>query len=363
MRRRRVALAALLITLLAGSTFYVTSGLHAYGAYRDAYADYTTACDTLIAWSPPQTIYTGFYPNLPALVTVRYRSPIPEATHLTISIPGFTQPQTLDANSAQGFRSASFKPPLLAPTTLDSLAQPQSHAAQIRLQLTAGAHLLCAISTPVTLISRQWVQWHNSASGADNTPLIAGWVTPDDPSVTALVGRAAQRLSANASDYDNTPALFGYDQGAATPQQVRDQVDALFDTLQFDYHLRYAADNQPFTQDTSQQVLLPRDVLSSPTPTGMCVETSVIMASAVERLGMRPLIVFTATHAYLGVAMGDDPHAPVEYWETSDLNGGVSGAQANTHGDAEYAQDTQTHQIQKIIDIRYERTRGVAPME
>lgn len=363
MQRRRVALAALLIALLAGSTFYVTYGLHAYAQYRDAYADYTTACDTLVAWSPPQTIYMGFYPNLPALVAVRYRSPIPEATRLTVSIPGFTQPQSLDSNSAQGFRSASFKPPLLAPTTLDSLAQPQRHAAQIRLQLTAGTHTLCATSAPVTLISRQWVQWRTSATGADNTPLIAGWVTPADPSIATLVGRAAQRLSANAGNYDNTPALFGYDQGQATPQQVRDQVDALFDTLQFDYHLRYAADNQPFTANTSQQVLLPRDVLAAPNPTGMCVETSVILASAVERLGMRPYIVFTATHAYLGVALGDEARAPVEYWETSDLNGGVSGAQANTHGNSEYAQDSQTHQIQEIIDIQYERTRGVAPME
>ncbi|HEY7976025.1 MAG TPA: hypothetical protein VID72_11815 [Ktedonobacterales bacterium] len=33
MRRRRVALAALLLTLLAGSTGYVTYGLHAYARY------------------------------------------------------------------------------------------------------------------------------------------------------------------------------------------------------------------------------------------------------------------------------------------------------------------------------------------
>lgn len=363
MRRRRVALVALLLTLLASSAIYVAFGLRVYAQYGAAYADYTTACGTLVAWSPPQVLYTGFYPNLPALVTVRYRSPSPEATRLTISIPGFTQPQTLDSNSAQGFRSASFKPPLLAPTTLDTLAQPQSHDAQIHLQLTAGAHLLCATSAPITLISRQWVQWRNSATGVDNTPLIAGWVTPDDPRIATLVGRAAQRLSGNPGAYDATPALFGYDQGAATPQQVRDQVDALFDTLQFDYHLRYAADNQPFTQDTSQQVLLPRDVLASRAPTGMCVETSVIMASAVERLGMRPFIVFTADHAFLGVALGDDPHAPVEYWETSDLNGGVSGAQANTHGDMEFTQDAQTHQIQEIVDIQNERNHGIAPME
>ena len=363
MRRRRVALAALLLTLLAGSSVYVSYGLRVYASYGAAYADYTTACNTLIAWSPPQTIYTGFYPNLPTLVSVRYRSQIPEATRLTVSVPGFTQQQTLESTSASGFRTANFKPPLLSSATLDALAQTERHAAQIRVQLAAGSRVLCETSAPVTLISRRWIQWRDSATDADNTPLIAGWVTPNDPTITTLIGRTAQRLGAQPGSYDNTPALFGYNQGAANAQQVRDQVDALFDTLQFDYHLRYAADNQPFTQDASQQVQLPRDVLASSAPTGMCVETSVILASAVERLGMRPFIVFTPTHAFLGVALSADPQAPVEYWETSDLNGGVAGSQANTHGDAEFAQDTQTHQIQEIIDISYERIHGIAPME
>lgn len=363
MRRRRVALAALLLTLLAGSAAYVGYGLRAYARYGNLYADYTTACDTLIAWNPPQVIYSGFYPNMPALVSIRYRSQSPEATSLTVSIPGFTQSQTVNANTAQGFRTATFKPPLLSSTTLDSLVGTPRRAAQIEVTLAAGARTLCATSAPVQLYSRQWIQWRNPVTGADNTPLIAGWVTPDDPSIVALVGRASRRLSAHPESYDNLPALFGYQQGAATPEQVRNQVNALFDTLQFDYHLRYAVDNAPFTTSAAQQAQLPRDVLASSAPTGMCVETTVILASAVERLGMRPYIVFTATHAYLGVAMSDEPHAQIEYWETSDLNGGVTGAQANTHGDAEYAQDSASRLITRVVDIQYERAHGVVPME
>ncbi|MDE3229622.1 MAG: hypothetical protein KGO05_07055, partial [Chloroflexota bacterium] len=191
----------------------------------------------------------------------------------------------------------------------------------------------------------------------------AGWVTPDDPSIVALIGRASKRVSAHPVNYDNLPALFGYQQGAATSEQARNQVNALFDTLQFGYHLRYAADNPSFTSSASQQAQLPRDVLGATAPTGMCVETTVILASAVERLGMRPYIIFTATHAFLGVALSGDPHAPIEYWETSDLNLGVTGAQANTHGDAEYAQFSATRQIAEIVDIQYERAHGVVPME
>jgi len=363
MRRRRVALGALLFTLLLASALYVSYGLRVYARYGDVYHSYATACDALITWSPPRTLYMGFYPNMPALVTLRYRSPVPEATSLTVSIPGFTQPQTIESASAQGFRAATFKPPLLSSTTLDTLVGAQRRDAQIVVQLSSESQTLCQTSAPVTLMSRQWIQWRDSSTGQDNTPLIAGWVTPNDRSITTLIGRAALRLSAHPDHYDDLAALYGYDQGAATAQEVRDQVDAVFDTLQFDYHLRYAADNAPFTQDAAQQVQLPRDVLGASAPTGMCVETTVILASAVERLGMRPYIVFTATHAFLGVALGASAQAPIEYWETSDLNGGVAGAQANAHGNAEFAQDTAAHQIQEVVDIQYERAHGVAPME
>lgn len=363
MRQRRVALVALLLTLLAGSIFYVSFGLHVYARYGAAYAGYTTACGSLITWSPPQTVLTGLYPNTRSLVTIRYRSPIPEVTRLSVSIPGFTQTQTTELATAQGFRTAVFKPPLLSSKSLDTLTNAEQHAAQINVSLTAGNQTLCETSAPVTLISRQWMQWHDPSTGEDNTPLIAGWVTPDDATVRALVNQTSSRLATHPDAYDNLTALFGYDQGAANGQQVRDQVNAIFDTLQFEDHLRYAADNPPFTQDATQRVQLPRDVLSSDAPTGMCVETTAIMASAVERLGMRPFIVFTPTHAFLGVALGPSSQAPIEYWETSDLNGGVDGSQANTHGDEEYSQDMASHSIQEIVDVQYERTHNIAPME
>lgn len=144
---------------------------------------------------------------------------------------------------------------------------------------------------------------------------------------------------------------------------MRGQVDAIFDTLQFVYHVHYTQDNVPFDRDATQLVQLPRDILTSADPSGMCVETTVILASAVERLGMRPFIVIVPGHAFLGVALGMDPASPVEYWETSDLDGGVTGSQANVHGDAEYA-DAQAHgQIQRVLDIAAERARGIEPME
>ncbi len=141
-------------------------------------------------------------------------------------------------------------------------------------------------------------------------------------------------------------------------------MNALFDTLQFQSHVHYVDENYvPYQQGGSQLIQLPKDVLSTTPPTGMCVETTVLMASAVERIGLRPFIVIVPQHAFLGVALGVAPDAPLAYWETSDLNGGVRGDQANVHGESEYNQFHSKDQILRVVDVEQERQLGIEPIE
>jgi hypothetical protein len=361
MRRRRSALGALLLALMVASTLYVAAGLRVFANYRAANGLYTLTCDGMLAWVPPSSLYAGFYYNQPAFVSVQARSSQPSVARITVVIPGFTAPQTYQASVGSTFQSLPFKPQLLAQSPLTSLAAP----GRLRAELVATAQFRgrpsCQLSTPITLFSRQWIRWRDGGTQTDMTPYIAGWVTPHSPAIATLVGRASQRLRAHPELYDSLPALFGYDQGQASGSQVRDEVDAIFDTLQNDYHMRYTADNAPFTADSSQIVQAPSDILSGEAPSGMCVETTVILASAVERLGMRPLIVFTSSHAYLGVALRDAQDAPITYWETSDLNGSTLGSQANVDGDTEFAKDLSTHAVTDIVDIASERARGIQP--
>ena len=366
-RRKAIALALALGLALAGSLGYVVGGLHAYGQYQLTYSAYATTCNTLLAWDPPAELFTGFYPNMPALLTLRYRSPSaqPQTLRVSVSIPGFTQEESVEQEAYVAFREQSFKPPLLNGDVLDALVGPRQRNAQIVVRiesLGADGKLLCDTSAPVLLKSRQQMRWYDPVTG-DNSPYLAGWVTPQASVIGALVGLAAQRLTQRPDLYADTPALYGYDEGRASSDAVRAQVNAIFDTLQFTYHLRYAADNIPYAQDATQIIQLPKDVLTSSAPTGMCVETTAILASAVERLGMRPYIIITPGHAYLGVALGPQANAPRAYWETSDLNGGVLGDQANTHGDLEYNTDQHEGHVLKVIDVLAERQQGIEPME
>lgn len=365
MRTRYLALVVALCALLAGSVAYTLLGLGVYARYRLANADFAISCDDTLEWSPPQQVFTGFYPNQPSLLALSFRSAAPALLRVSVSIPGFTQEQSVTEEAGPTFRAQAFKPPLLGAAALDALVGPRQRAAQVRVTIQneqRGGQTVCDASAPVTLLSRQWMRWSDPTTG-DNSPYLAGWVTPQASVITDLVGRVAARVALAPQNYDNLPALYGYDQGQATADAVRAQVNAIFDTLQFTYHLRYAADTILYGRDASQLIQLPKDVLSSPTPTGMCVETTVIMAAAVERLGMRPYIVLVPGHAFLGVALGADSGAPLAYWETSDLNGGIDGAQADVHGGMEYNSYQNEGKPPRLINVVAERLRGINPME
>ncbi|HEX9056651.1 MAG TPA: hypothetical protein VF818_03885 [Ktedonobacterales bacterium] len=362
---RLLVVAVTAAVLLVGTVGYVVTGLHSYDRYRLAYGNYqldaASACGALITWSPPHDVFTAFYVNQPSFLTIRYRSPHPQPLRITLSIPRFTQEQSFDVQSGPAFRALSFKPPLIDSSVLDSLVGPHSRDAQIVLRVHS-ADKVCDTSSPVRLESRQWMQWED-ASGSDQSRYLAGWVTPQADVVNTLVGRSAQFLGEHPTWYRAAPALYGYNGGQASHQAVVDQVNALFDTLQSVYQVHYVDENIPYAQNATQLIKLPKDVLNSAAPTGMCIETTVLMASAVEAIGMRPYIIIVPGHAFLGVALSAAPSAPLEYWETSDLNGSLRGDQANIHGDTEYNHYQSLSQILRIIDIEQERQQAIQPIE
>lgn len=364
MRRRYLGVGMAFVALVAGSIGYVALGARLYHDYHLAYANYqfvpTAPCGALIAWSPPTTIYSAFYANSPDLVTIRFRSPNPQTLRITLGIPGFTQDESVQVQAAPAFQEYMLKPPLLNAATLDAFIGSNQAEGQIRLRVETSGGTACYTSAPVVLKSRRWMHWFDG-SAEDNAKYLAGWVTPHVPAIVTLIGRSAQWLRNHPAAYPGTTALDGYGEGHATAQDVRNQVDAIYDTLQSVYHIHYASDNPVYSGD--ERIRLPQDILSGPAPTGMCLETTAILASAAEYLGMRPYFIIVPGHAFLGVALGVDPSAPIEYWETSDLNDGADGASANIDGNHKYADAKTQEQILQIVDVAFERSQGIEPME
>lgn len=345
---------------LGGGAAYTLGGARSFAVYQQANAQYQTACDSLISWDPPTQILSAFYVSQRRLVTVHYRSQTAQALTIAVSVPDLTQTQELEVHAGPITQAQDFWPPLPSSPALDTLVGPQKRAGRIVLTVRRAGADVCALSAPLTLYSRQMMRWADAA-GQDNSAYLAGWVTPQAEVIRDLVGRAASQISQSPRDYAGASALVGYDEGRASPASVTAQVNAVFDTLRQSYHLRYAQINVPFRQDAMQLIQLPRDVLTGAAPTAMCVESTVIMASAIERLGMRPYIVFIPGHVFLGVATGS-AGAAIEYWETTPHDG-VTGAQANVEGDTEYADASRTGSVLRTLDIQATRAQGILPME
>ncbi len=112
---------------------------------------------------------------------------------------------------------------------------------------------------------------------------IAVFVTPND--------RSIQELLAKAKKFAPNHELKGVEDDSVP------QVRAIFDALKFEYNVSYV--NTPFTygKDLVQRVRLPSESLRLGAIN--CVDGSVLFASAIEALGLKPYIVLLPKHAFV----------------------------------------------------------------
>ncbi len=366
MGKHALKLSLFLLGLFLAAAAYVGGGVESYLQYQHTYALYGQgACGTEFTWAintealaagganQPELL-TSFYSNLDSLLTVHYRSAIPQQITLSVEIPGFTQEEPMDVEATSGWRTQAFHPPIL-PNMIDSLAAVSHRDSEVLLQVRNAAGKSCSDSKPVRLLSSRTISWEDPQSH-DNADFLAAWVTPQDPAIRQLINRATDRLKNNPTVYSGTNEMVGYD---GSEQDVINQVNAIYDTLEQDYHIRYSRITIEYGQPKLEDILLPKDVLQS--GLGMCVETTVTMASALESLHMRPFIYIIPGHAFLGVAAGPTSDQRL-FWETSLLGQGYEGVQAWQKGNQEYQQNAG--QIIRIIDIVAERQQQhIYPME
>jgi hypothetical protein len=358
---KKLAILLLTLTVLIGlSGWYVIGGIQAYSRYQQSSIASQEHCGgqspVRICVQAPSTIFSAYYPFYVAthadLFTVRYSSNSPITLVISVSITGLSQVETHTVNATANVQSSVFMP-LVINQALRKLTADENTWLHVRVTDTSG-HAYYVNDSPLLLRSRWLMEWI-----AANRLKIAAWVTPDDPAVIALVSKAAARLQSEPAQ--TPPAMIGYANGA-DPRAVKDQVDAIFDAMRLDYQIQYSQATVPYTGpgDNSvalQYVKLPAEVLQQ--HSGMCVELTALLASAVERIGLHTEIVIMPGHAFLGVALTPDD-TQFEYWDAVEVNFKVAGDSANISTDNEYAQNAK--QIVDTILISDARKQGVGPM-
>ena len=128
--------------------------------------------------------------------------------------------------------------------------------------------------------------------------------------------------------------------------------------------MRYVIENVPYNGpgDSSvalENIKLPSEVLQQ--RSGMCIELTDLLASAVENIGLHAEIVVIPGHAFLGVATSEDG-AHFAYWDAVDLNSNVAADSANVQADALYAQNAKQHTVVDTILVSDARNAHIGPM-
>jgi hypothetical protein len=350
---KKLAVLFLTLTLLSGfSGWYIATGIRAYSRYQQNEHCGGQSPVHICVQAPP-AIFSAYYPYYVAthanLFTINYSSSSPIALIVSVNIVGFSQPETHTVNAIARVQSISFTP-LLNSQALRKLTFEDN--TWLHVSVTDAGHVYYVNDSPLLLHSRWVMQWI-----ATNRLQIAAWVTPEDPAVIALVKKAAAHLQSEPAPIPH--AMIGYDNGRASPRAVRDQVDAIFDAM-LDYHIRYSPESVPYsgTGDTSalENIKLPAEVLQL--RSGMCIELTALLASAVENIGLDAEIVIIPGHAFLGVAVTQND-TQFEYWDAVQVNDNVAGDSANLWTDKEYKSASQ---IVDTILISAARKAYVGPM-
>jgi hypothetical protein len=362
---KKLAVLFLTLTLLSGfSGWYIATGIRVYSRYQSQeHCGGQSPVHICVVQAQP-AIFSAYYPYYVAthanLFTINYYSSSPITLIVSANIVGFSQPETHTVNATASMQSISFTPQLLNSQVLPKLTSDDNTSLHVSV-IDAARHVYYVNDSPLLLHSRWVMQW-----SAANRLKIAAWVTPDDQMVIALVSRATKHLQLEPAPIPR--AMIGYDNGRASSRAVRDQVDAIFDAMRLDYHIQYRQESVPYSGpgDTSvalqniQNIKLPAEVLQL--RSGMCIELTALLASAVENIGLDAEIVIIPGHAFLGVAVtqNNTQDTQFEYWDAVQVNENVAGDSANLWADDEYKQNAK--QIVDTILISAARKAYVGPM-
>ena len=230
------------------------------------------------------TIFTGYsdYGELDVMVEVE--------------VPGFTQPYKQKITLGRQVTKLRIIPPLVT-GTIDLNTEKTAQLVYSVTEVDTGK-ILVQESKNLKLYSKFDMVWGDEDDWDAFTDNILAWMTPDSPEILQLKRDAIDYLELISDGALN--ALVGYQNynffdhyyNNAWVQAVAIQ-GAMSDITKVRYN------NSHFSMDAQQRVKLPADTLNS--RSGLCIETSLVMASALQSTGMHVMLIFPPGHAQVAM--------------------------------------------------------------
>ncbi|XKH53101.1 DUF4011 domain-containing protein [Citricoccus nitrophenolicus] len=162
-------------------------------------------------------------------------------------------------------------------------------AGRLEFTLSQGGETLARHVTQISIQPPQSWSLSKERSGL-HSELLAAWVQPQDPALAPVIERAQEILK----DQTGSSALNAHQQDSERNGHI---VNSIFQALQ-DQKIRYS--NPPASWFQSQTIRSPQTVLRD--RIGTCLDTSVLLASLLEQVGMFPQICLVKGHAFVTVS-------------------------------------------------------------
>lgn len=234
-----------------------------------------------------------------------------------------------------------------------NLADSQKVPLSIKISLIDDAGKETSIlekTEDIFFYARNDIIWREN-NGRSNVNYVARLVNKDRPEVEELVRKAADHMRELGGSGNAMVGMQG-DQA-----EIKRQMEAVFLAMTEDYKIRYVM--APFSYDNSsvQKIKTPEEVLQ--TKSGLCIELAILMASALENIGLNPVIVLTADHAWAGIELGARTGEYV-FIETTALE--ESPAKAVSIGQSNW-KEAEKSGLDQLIKINELRAEGYLPMK
>jgi len=298
-----------------------------------------------VSWTADEELPTAFYTNsTERLIRVALQSDEPTTVNVSVEVPQITEKETKTIDVTATEKGYDFKPSFLR-EAYGPLREAQDKNIELNVTDEQG-NTVVSESIPIRVLSREDMVWV-SEDGAQNYKYIAKWVTKDAPEVKELVRVAADYNEALCGQ----PAMVGY---LGDETMVACQLASIFAAMQDYYDIKYIASPESYQTSNAQKIRLPEDIILE--RSGLCIETTVLVAAALENLGMEPVIIIIPGHAW--VAVKAYPGAPYYFHlETTMLDAPVLDAMAAGEDNWFYEGGSAI----AVIDVKEAREEGIMP--
>ena len=253
--------------------------------------------EAVIEFTSVDSIFPSNYRMMDSLVTFAGYSDFGNLDVLIeVEVPGFTQLYKQKVTLGRQVTKLRIIPPLVT-GTLDLNTE---KTAQLVYSVTeVGTNkLLVQESKNIKLYSKFDMVWGDEENWDAYTDNILAWMTPDVPEILQLKRDAIDYLDFISEG--QLSGLIGYQNYNFFDNYYYNtwvQAVAIQGAMSDITKVRY--NNSWFSMDAQQRVKLPADTLSS--RSGLCIETALVMASALQSTGMHVMLIFPPGHAQVAV--------------------------------------------------------------